>query len=658
MGKLYPASARRPHADFRVMIGKMSESPRFTSLPAGIGMPDPELPESRSAGARQVAIVGLNRETASLLPNLLDAEGITVIKVLNPEFEEVSRLTAFPHLDVIIDTTRDPAIAARLRKLPLKKVDVISGLGARLLFCSIRDGRAEGKDGVLHSLEQIREAVCLAKDKSEILKVILNTAIKIARADCGSLMLLDPSKRQLTIEASCGLDESVVVSSIQRVGKGVSGYAVRRREAVLINGAVDRQTYAADYNKPEIVSSICCPLVAGDEAVGVINIASKTPGRVFDAGDVAYLEELARLTAEVLKTARDAEGAGNGSQSLGLLSSIHGILAMKYRFEERLNLLLMKMANAFDAKACTFYEYNPGERCFVAKASSSVGAGLLKERPMLLDDFFAQRLLKTGTAFCVNSAGKGPRAKKWYMLQPIRNGAKIAGALLVYLHSERNHVKEESGLLKRIGDLLARELSRNREMETIKIQSLRHSAISQFSADMESAAGLEEVTRMILSNVRVILEAETCILRLSGDAEGELRVADTLSHRNPVWMKDILTLDARIASDLSGGVAGEKDRCLKIDKLSESVYGSDLQASESVLGMALSHAGAVLGTLTLYDRKSLDPAGPRRFSDEDADVMVNFCRQAAKGLARVLPIGPAKDTQIGARQAAVIAESM
>lgn len=628
-----PASAcLHPGNDWELMPA----SPDYTPVPV-------DTPDARAAGSRQVAIVGLNRETATLLPSLLDAEGISVIKVMNPEFEDISRLTAFPHLDVIIDTTRDPGIAARLRKLPLKKVDVISGLGARLLFCTIRDGRSDGKEGVLRSLEEIREAVCLAKDKSEILKVILNTAVKVARADCGSLMLLDPSRRQLTIEASYGLDESVVMSSIQRVGKGVSGHVVRRCETALINGAADRQAYAADYSKPEIVSSICCPLVSGEEAVGVINIASKTPGRVFDAGDVEYLEELARLTAEVLKTARESETAGTGTQGLGLLNNVRGILAMKYRFEERLNLLLMKMANAFGAKACTFYEYDPGERRFVAKASSSVGGGLLKERPMLMDEFFAQRLLKTGTAFCVNSAGKGPRDKKWYMLQPIRDGAEMAGALMVYLQSERNHVKEESGLLKRIGDLLARELARNREMESIKIQSLRQSAIAQFAADMANVAGPEDAARMALSNVRLILDAETCVLRLT-DAEGELRVAETLSHRNPVWMKDILALDERVAADLAEVPLGAAEGPLRIDKLADSRYACEGLVSEAVLGMALRSGDAVIGTLTLYDRKTADPSGPRRFSEEDADVMGNFCRQAAKALAKFTPAVPKGQT--------------
>ena len=167
-----------------------------------------------SGSARSVAIVGLNRETANLLPSLLDAEGIRVIKVLNPELEDLSRLTQFPHLDFIIDTTHNASVAARLKKLPLKRVDVISGLGARLLFCSIRKNGAAEQSRILHSLEEIREAVSLAKNKDEILRVILSSAVKSTGADCGSLMLLDSSRKQLVIETSRW---TRLVASIARV---------------------------------------------------------------------------------------------------------------------------------------------------------------------------------------------------------------------------------------------------------------------------------------------------------------------------------------------------------------------------------------------------------------------------------------------------------
>ena len=614
------------------------ESPRYNRL----RMPDILDPSSsphhgdsdfRHGEQRQVAIVGLNRETANLLPSLLEADGIHVIKVLNPELEDLSRLTQYPHLSIIIDTTHNPSIAARLKKLPLKRADVISGLGARILFCSIRNGHPGEKDGILQSLEEIREAVGLTKNKSEIFKVILNTAVKSSGADCGSIMLLDPSKRQLTIESAYGLEESVVVSSIQRVGKGISGNAVRRCEPILTNGAVDKAAFSADYQRPEIVSSICCPLMFGEEAVGVINVASKNPARVFNSADVSFLEELARLTAEVIKTSKDHhESNPHSAHSLGLLNSVREILSMKYRFEERMNLLLMKIANAFGAKVCTFYEFVPMDRHFIAKASSSVSVSLLKERPMLLDDFFTQRVMKTHNTFCVNSTGKAPRTKKWYLLQPIRSGNELVGTLFIYLHSEKNHLKEEMALVKKIGDMLARELSKNREMETIKVQSLKYSAISQFAFDIANARSLMDLTKMIMSNVRLILEAETSVLRLRNSPTGRLEVRETMTHRNPVWMTDILAVDEHIASEMVPGKG-----VMKIDKLGDSRYGTESLASESVLAMAIEINGEILGTLILYDKKALDQSTSRNFSDQDKDVLLNFCLQVGKGLKRFLP---------------------
>lgn len=588
--------------------------------------------ESRHGETRQVAIVGLNRETADLLPGLLDAEGIQVIKVLNPDHEDISRLTQFPHLDVIIDTTHNPTIAARLRKLPLKKVDVISGLGARVLFCSIRGGLPGMKDGIFRSLQEIREAARHNRSRAETLKIILNTAVKAMTADCGSLMLLDPSRRQLTIEAAYGLEESIVVSSIQRVGKGVSGCAVRRCQSILINGAVDRQAFSADYQKPEIASSICCPLMSGNDAVGVINISSKDPAHLFTPSDVEYLEELGRLSAEVIKSSKETDAHQAAAGSPGLMISAREILSMKYRFEERLNLLLMKMANAFGAKDCTYYEFNSTEKKFTAKASSSAGLALLREKPILLDDLFSQRVIKTGNTFCVNATGKAPRSKKWYMLHPIRFGHDLAGTLFVHLASEKNHLKEEMALLKKIGDLLAREVSRNRDLESIKSQSIKHSAISQFSFDITGAAGLPEASRMILANVKQLIDAETCVLRLRNSAAEELAVSGSLSNRNPVWMDDILAVDAVIAADLSPGKG-----VLKIDKLRESRYRGENLASDSLLAMALEINGEALGTLTLYDKKSSDSAGSGAFSDQDKEVLINFALQAAKGLKRFCP---------------------
>lgn len=603
------------------------ETPRLPNHPADWTSP------------RQIAVVGINRETAALLPGLLDAAGIQIVKILNPDNEDVGRLTQFPNLSVIIDATRSPAVAARLRRLPLRKAEVISAMGARFLFGDAKPTSAGGgsKERVLRCLAEVREAMGAQRERSGILKAILDAAVKAIEADRGSVMLLDETRERLTIEAAVGLEDQVVLSAVQRVGRGVSGTAVLKGEPILIQGGADRETYSAEYRSPDLVSSICCPLLYGDEAVGVLNVASNRPGRVFGPEDVAFLEDLARLTADVVKTARDGEAGGHAAQSPGLLACVQDILAMPYRLEERLNLLLLKLANTLGASQCSYYEYCADEGVFLAKASSAAGAGPLREKPKLLDDFFAQRLIKAGNTFCVNAAGKGPRDKKWYLLQPVRNGQDLAGALFVNLNSERNALREETALLRRIGEMLNREVARNREREAVKSQSLKLSAVSQFAYDMDSAAGLGELGRMLLANVGLILEAETCVLRLRGGDGEDLRVFDTVSRKNPAWLKDILALDERIVADLGPG----RSVALFPD-LRESPYCGDLLGSESALVAALEADGRSFGTLSLYDRKPREIFENPRFGESDREILLRFAAEAARGLQRYHPF-PAPD---------------
>jgi len=313
---------------------------------------------------------------------------------------------------------------------------------------------------------------------------------------------------------------------------------------------------------------------------------------------------------------------------------VREILAMKYRFEDRLNLLLMKLANAFGAKVCTYYEYAAADRSFLAKASSSASVSVLKERPMMLEDVFAQRVIKTGSGFCVNATGQAPRSKKWFMLQPIRSGTRneLTGTLFIYLNNEKNHLKDETALLRKVGEMLSREISKNREMEAIKVQSLKYSAISQFSYDIANAATLPDLARMILSNVRLILESDTCVLRLRNSPSEDLKVNDTLSQRNPAWLKDILAVDEYVSGDMVPGKG-----VLRIDDLSQTGYAGNGVGAESVLVMGMEVGGVIVGTLSLYDKKNVEVSGGKGFSEEDAETLMSFGLQACKGLQRFMP---------------------
>jgi GAF domain-containing protein len=91
---------------------------------------------------------------------------------------------------------------------------------------------------------------------------------------------------------------------------------------------------------------------------------------------------------------------------------------------------------------------------------------------------------------------------------------------------------------------------------------------------------------------------------------------------------------------MDGKVAGEaaaSAAAVRADNLAESRFGTGIHAAEACLAAPLCLDGEVVGTLSLYDKRSQDPAGSKLFAEEDQDVLTHFSAQAAKALARFRP---------------------
>jgi|WetSurMetagenome_2_1015567.scaffolds.fasta_scaffold10875_5 hypothetical protein len=586
--------------------------------------------------ARTIAIVGINRESASVFSELLETEGAKVIRVINHEAEDLGDLKNFPQLDIIINTTNDAGVYRTLRKLNLPNVDILSGLSARILFSAgtrelLGPGLTEDKSRLLNSLHEIREAIYLSKNKEELLKLVLNVAIRSSGADSGSIMLVDPLKKVLKIEIADGLEPGIVKSTTQKLGKGIAGTVARTGVPLLIKGAADRERYASGFERSDLVSSICAPLVIGNEVVGVLSINSKTEQRIFSEEDLAYVKKLSDFTADIIKTSKEYERSASSTFLLSLLNNARDILSLKYPFDERLNLLLLKLVTAFSAEICNYYEFYPDRGVFIAKASSSFNIGLIKGKKLKLNEYFSKLVSESGDAVSLCVPDKKGGARKWYLMQPIREGGDMVGLLFLHVVSDADEMKEESAVLKKIGDMISADLAKNIEMESFRVQSIKFSAISEVSFDLASARNKSEVANLINSHACVILEAESSILRLYDEAAHDLKVLDSFSLKTFSHLKELEALDTVISRD----VAINKS-VLLIKELAKSPYAWVGMDSRSVLSMYLERNGRVIGTLSLYDKKALDLYAAKSFTQKDKEIFLNFCLQAAKALDRFI----------------------
>jgi FOG: GAF domain len=585
---------------------------------------------------QNIAIVGINRESAGVLSALIETQSAKVIRIINDETEDLSDLKKYPQLDIIINTTNDVSVYQKLKQLNLENVDIISGLSGRILFSTgtpelLASNNNEDKNRLLNSLHEIREAIYLSKNKEELMRLVLSVAIRSSQADSGSIMLLDAAKRTLKIEIAEGLNTTIVASTIQKVGKGIAGTVAKTGKPLLIKGAADRERYATDFERNDLISSICAPLIIGHEIVGVLSINSKNEQREFGEEDLLYVKKLADFTADIIKTSKENEHNSASTFSLSLLNNARDIITLKYSISERLNLLLLKMVNAFHGEICNYYEYLHDKRVFLAKASSSFNIKLIKGKRLKLNDYFSKQVVVTEDTVFQSVPEKDGYNKKWYVATPVMVNGEMHGLLFLHLISSKDSLKEEIGLLEKIAAMVGVELAKNQEMESIRGQSIKFSAISEVSFDLATARTLSDLSNIIISNVCMIMESESSILRMFNQRTGTLDVLDSFSLKNFEFLKKLEALDSKISNEVVTGRT-----TILIKDLGKSPYATGDVDTQSVLCMYLERSGRILGTLSLYDKKSIDLYTTRSFSNKDKEIFLNFCLQASKALDRFM----------------------
>lgn len=116
-------------------------------------------------------------------------------------------------------------------------------------------------------------AVDAVRVPDKIYLAILQAALGLVDGPHGSVMLLDREKEVLKIVAAVGLSDEVIRNSNQPLGKGVSGWVVQHGEPVLLSGKVRDERFKDILARDiEIPSSMCVPLQAMGETIGVLNL--------------------------------------------------------------------------------------------------------------------------------------------------------------------------------------------------------------------------------------------------------------------------------------------------------------------------------------------------------------------------------------------------
>jgi sigma-B regulation protein RsbU (phosphoserine phosphatase) len=160
-------------------------------------------------------------------------------------------------------------------------------------------------------LLDVADAVNRTLDLNTLLQRVAEMLKRVIDYEIFAILLLNEKTQELRVRFQVGHPPEVAERIRIKVGQGVTGQAVQRREAVLVNDVAAEQNFIN--SAPGVRSELAAPLIAKNKVIGVIDVEAAQPGAFTDehkrlltlfASRIASGIENARLYTRVSRQAR------------------------------------------------------------------------------------------------------------------------------------------------------------------------------------------------------------------------------------------------------------------------------------------------------------------------------------------------------------------
>ena len=238
------------------------------------------------------------------------------------------------------DEFRETGAAAETAQ-PAKSVVVASRDShepkAREVLPPVAHIAVETRNRFADSIRRFAEQIDAA-EPSQIYEAILAQSTELLGAERGSLWLLDETASELTIKAARGIPTTANQIDRVRVGEGIAGSVISLGQPLLttIDELGKESLPERMYKTPSFISY---PIAIGPRKIGVLNVADKRGGALYNEEDLALMDLLAPQIALALERAIWQHRA-NQFQLMSITDPLTGLHNRRYleaRLSEELN---------------------------------------------------------------------------------------------------------------------------------------------------------------------------------------------------------------------------------------------------------------------------------------------------------------------------------
>ncbi len=250
-------------------------------------------------------------------------------------FEQICRKPDFPRFpeslfsngevspDFALHPLRDDAKCVGLIGLNAKddsahvSPDVLAGilrLLAKVANRLLERAELEKQHSYLNTYLTISSMLTQSLDLHELLETALNCSMEAVSADAASVLILDDEKKNFHFYQVEGPAKPLLATATFPADKGLAGSVLQARQPELINDARSDPRFLAEFDSKtgfRTRNMMAIPLVAGEEAVGVLEVLNKTEGGRFTKEELLLMASLAEEMAFAIRNAKIFEYVAN-----------------------------------------------------------------------------------------------------------------------------------------------------------------------------------------------------------------------------------------------------------------------------------------------------------------------------------------------------------
>jgi GAF domain-containing protein len=277
------------------------------------------------------------------------AVGLEIAEILRiPRSHQSADLPAIPVEYLVVSPQRD-----RFHD----EIDRISGSGAKILthsealevLCGVSARESKparvATETVPYTLEDALGAFERLLDRKEMLKFLLDVAIKATKASAGSIMLYSKDAQELYIAYAIGLSERVIRNTRQKLGQGIAGSVAQEKRAKLINPRNEPSFHTSAKERMDLKSAVSVPLLWEGALLGVLNVSSGQNDSTLDESDLARLKQLSRRISRVLNESLKFQQIQMRHREMSLRGSVGELSEKPIAYREKFSILSSLVAD-------------------------------------------------------------------------------------------------------------------------------------------------------------------------------------------------------------------------------------------------------------------------------------------------------------------------